>query len=284
MKEIKVQAPAKINITLDVVNRRDDGFHDLESIMHAISLYDFLTFKLEDSQGISIELSGNSDEIPYDESNLIWKAAKKFFDATKIENAKLSVYVEKNIPVKAGLAGGSTDAAATLFALNKLYDNILDNAKINEICASLGSDLNFCLKGGCAICTSRGEEIRPIPFIEKPVSIVKPRYMGISAKEAFQEYDFQDNPECVYSTRKLVPIIVRGGFDESLMHNDLEIPLRKKYNHINNMRKNLKNSLISGSGPICYAFTKEFEVLFDPDEFICIQNLRTIGDGVKVVE
>ena len=226
MKEIKVQAPAKINITLDVVNRRDDGFHDLESIMHAISLYDFLTFKLKDSQGISIELSGNSDEIPYDESNLIWKAAKKFFDAAKIENAKLSVYVEKNIPVKAGLAGGST------------------------------------------ICTSRGEEIRPIPFIEKPVSIVKPRYMGISAKEAFQEYDFQDNPECVYSTRKLVPIIVRGGFDESLMHNDLEIPLRKKYNHINNMRKNLKNSLISGSGPICYAFTKEFEVLFDPDEFI----------------
>ena len=104
MKEIKVQAPAKINITLDIVNRRDDGFHDLESIMHAISLYDFLTFKLEDAQGISIELSGNSDEIPYDESNLIWKAAKKFFDAAKIENAKLSVYVEKNIPVKAGLA------------------------------------------------------------------------------------------------------------------------------------------------------------------------------------
>ncbi|MDO5305529.1 MAG: 4-(cytidine 5'-diphospho)-2-C-methyl-D-erythritol kinase, partial [bacterium] len=144
MKEIKVQAPAKINLTLDVKCRRHDGFHEINSIMHAISLYDYLTFKIEDCEGICVELSGNSDEIPYDEHNLVYKAAMKFFEAANISNSKVYVYIEKNIPVAAGLAGGSTDAAATLFALNKLYDNILSDEKINELCAMLGSDLNFC--------------------------------------------------------------------------------------------------------------------------------------------
>ena len=132
MKEIKVQAPAKINITLDVLNKRQDGFHDIKSIMHTISLYDYLTLKTEDAEGRIIELSGNSDEIPYDNNNLIWKAAEKFFDAAGINNVKLTVYLEKNIPVQAGLAGGSTDAAATLFALNNLYDKVLSDEKINE--------------------------------------------------------------------------------------------------------------------------------------------------------
>lgn len=284
MKEIKVQAPAKINLTLDVIGKRQDGFHDLKSIMHAISLYDFLTFKLEDGEGLSIELSGNSDEIPYDNTNLIYKAAMKFFEAAEIQNAKVSVYLEKNIPVAAGLAGGSTDAAATLFALNKLYDNVLSDEKINELCASLGSDLNFCLKGGCAICTSRGEKIRPIPFLEFPVSIVKPRNLKISAKEAFEEYDFQEEKNCINSTDALTKLIVCGHFDQNLIHNDLEKPILRKYSGANNIKYNLENSFMSGSGPIFYTFTDELSVIFEPDEFIFAEHLRTIGDGVKVVQ
>lgn len=284
MKEIKVQAPAKINLTLDVIGKRADGFHDLKSIMHAISLYDYLTFKLEDSEGLSVELDGNSDEIPYDNSNLVYKAAMKFFEATNVQSAKISVYIEKNIPVAAGLAGGSTDAAATIFALNKLFDNVLSDGKINEICASLGSDLNFCLKGGCAICTSRGEKVRPIPFLELPVSVVKPRNLKISAKEAFEEYDFQEEKKCVNSTEALTNLIVCGHFDQSLIHNDLEQPILWKYSGANNIKYNLKNSYMSGSGPIFYTFSKELDVLFDPDEFIFAENLRTIGHGVRVVE
>lgn len=283
MKQIKVQAPAKINVTLDVVNRRDDGFHDLKSIMHAINLYDFLTFQIEENQGILINLSGNSDEIPYNEKNLVWKAAELFFNEAEICDVKLSVYIEKNIPVAAGLAGGSTDAAATLFALNKLFDNVLSDEKINNLCAKLGSDLNFCLKGGCAICTSRGENIRPIPYLELPVSIVKPRYLHVSAKEAFQEYDNQENNFCQNYTDRLVPLIVRGSFDKSLMHNDLELPMMKKNNQINNLKVNLKNAMMSGSGPVFYEFSNEFDVIFDRDEFIVFENLKTIGDGIKVV-
>ena len=283
MKQVKVQAPAKINVTLDVVNRRDDGFHDLKSIMHAINLYDFLTFQIEENQGILINLSGNSDEIPYNEKNLVWKAAEMFFNEAEICDVKLSVYIEKNIPVAAGLAGGSTDAAATLFALNKLFDNVLSDEKINNLCAKLGSDLNFCLKGGCAICTSRGENIRPIPYLELPVSIVKPRYLHVSAKEAFQEYDNQENNFCQNYTDRLVPLIVRGSFDKALMHNDLELPMIKKNNQINNLKVNLKNAMMSGSGPVFYEFSNEFEVLFDREEFIVFENLKTIGDGIKIV-
>lgn len=283
MREIKVQAPAKINLTLDVIGRRQDGFHDLKSIMHAISLYDFLTFKLEDAEGLTIELSGNSDEIPYDEHNLVYKAAIKFFEAASVQNAKISIYIEKNIPVAAGLAGGSTDAAATLFALNKLYDNILSDEKINALCASLGSDLNFCLKGGCAICTSRGEKIRPIPFLELSVSIVKPKNLKISAKEAFEEYDFQEEKNCINSTEALTKLIVCGHFDQSLIHNDLEPPILRKYSGANNIKYNLENSHMSGSGPIFYTLTDELSVIFEPDEFIFVEHLRTIGDGVKVV-
>lgn len=283
MKRLKVQAPAKINITLDVLGRREDGYHDLKSIMHAINLYDYLTFQLDEAEGRVFELTGNSDEIPYDEKNLVWKAAEQFLDTIGIRNIKMSVYIKKNIPVQAGLAGGSSDAAATLFALNKMYGNCLPEKKIHKICASLGSDLNFCLKGGCAICTSRGEEIRPVPFLEMPVSVVKPRQLKISAKEAFQEYDFQDNPVHMNATDKLVPLLVRGSFDENLMHNDLEKPLRKKYNHINNMKVNLPKAIMSGSGAIFYQFTPEFPVIFDRDEFIVYENLKTIGDGIKMV-
>lgn len=284
MKEIKVQAPAKINLTLDVIGKRQDGFHDLKSIMHSISLYDFLTFKIEDNDELCVELSGTSDEIPYDNSNLVYKAAMKFFEAANIQNAKLSVYIEKNIPVAAGLAGGSTDAAATIFALNKLFDDVLSDGKINEVCASLGSDLNFCLKGGCAICTSRGEKIRPIPYLELPVSVVKPRNLKISAKEAYEEYDFQEEKQCVNSTEELTKLIVCGHFDQNLIHNDLESPILRKYSGANNIKYNLKNSFMSGSGPIFYTFTEELDVLFDPDEFIFAEHLKTIGHGVKIVD
>lgn len=283
MKEIKIQAPAKINLTLDVICRRYDGFHDLKSIMHAISLYDYLTFKLEDGKGLSVELSGNSDEIPYDEHNLVYKAAMKFFEAAGVQNAKLYVYIEKNIPVAAGLAGGSTDAAATLYGLNRLYDRVLPKEKINELCASLGSDLNFCLKGGCAICTSRGEEVRPIPFLELPISIVKPKNLKISAREAFEEYDNYENKRYTNSTDALTGLIVCGHFDQSLVHNDLEAPIVQKYPSLANIKCNLENSFMSGSGPVFYTFTDELSVNFEPDEFIFAEHLRTIGHGIKVV-
>ena len=232
MKEIKVKAPAKINLTLEVLNKREDGFHDIRSIMQTVSLYDYLTFSVDETEGIQIELSGNSEEIPYDEKNLIYKAALKYLEKAEISNVKINCFLEKNIPVEAGLAGGSTDAAATLFALNRLYDNKLSQEEIMSLCAEIGSDVPFCYRGGCAICTSRGEKIRPIPFVEMSVSLVKAKNYKISAKEAYDEFDMSERKEYRDYTEELVKLIIRGGFDENLLHNDLEAPLCKKYHYV----------------------------------------------------
>lgn len=284
MKEIKVKAPAKINLTLEVLNRREDGYHDIRSIMQTINLYDYLTFSTEDAEGVQIDLSGNNDEIPYDENNLVHKAIVKFLEAAEITNVKVKCYIEKNIPVEAGLAGGSSDAAATIFALNKIYDSVLSSEQISEICSELGSDINFCYKGGCAICTSRGEQLRPIPFIETPISLVKANSMKISAKEAYETYDLSERKEYKNYTDEQVKNILRGGFDVSLLHNDLEQPLREKYHPINNMKHFVKDSLMSGSGPVFFILDRKFDLKFEPEEFWFVENLRTIGKGVEEVK
>ena len=184
MQQIKVQTPAKINLTLELLGKRPDGFHELQSIMHAISLYDYLTITVEDSNKNKIELSGTSTEIPYDEKNIVHKAIIKYLETTKIENKKILVHIEKNIPVSAGLAGGSTNASGVFFGLNKIFNNILTTKQLHELASTLGSDLNFCLEGGCALCKGRGEIIEKLAPYDFKVSLIKPKSFGISAKEA----------------------------------------------------------------------------------------------------
>ena len=113
---IKVSCPAKINLTLEVVNKRDDGFHNIKSIMQTVSLYDYLTIEAKKAETTEITLSGTSEEIPYNEKNLVYKAAKLFLEESKI-SAKINIFIEKNIPIAAGLAGGSTDATGTLYGV-----------------------------------------------------------------------------------------------------------------------------------------------------------------------
>ena len=147
-KTIKIQCPAKINLDLKVVNKRPDGFHNIESVMQTISLYDYLTITAQKSDQTRIILNGNSTEIPYDEKNIVYKAVKLFLQTCIPEPMQIEIYINKSIPVSAGLAGGSTNAAGTFFGLNKIFDNILSNTELHKLCAQLGSDLNFCLKGG----------------------------------------------------------------------------------------------------------------------------------------
>lgn len=108
---MKIQCPAKINLTLKILNKRPDGFHNIESVMQTISLYDYLTVKTTPAQTLEIVLSGTSDEIPYNEKNLVYKASLLFAQSTNLAPHKIEIFIEKNIPVAAGLAGGSTDAA-----------------------------------------------------------------------------------------------------------------------------------------------------------------------------
>lgn len=284
MSKITVQAPAKINLTLDVIGKLDNGFHELKTIMHSVNLFDYLKVEADKTSENIIELAGNSDKIPYNSKNLVWKAAEKFFEYAKINNCRLKVFIEKNIPVEAGMAGGSTDAAGILYALNNLFDKILSEEQINLICASLGSDLNFCLFGGCAVCTSRGEKIRKINSVNTDISIIKPKSFGISAKEAFEEFDKLNLKNISNSSDILEKNIMNGYFDFSLLHNDLEIAMLHKYPILKELKNKINNSIMTGSGPVIYALTNKFDADFDNDDFMVIENLKTIDFGVRKID
>ena len=283
MKHIKIKTPAKINLTLEILNRREDGFHNLQSIMQAINLYDYLTFDVKDSDNLDIELNGNSKEIPYDKSNLVYKAAIKFFDKVKINKVKLFINIEKNIPVAAGLAGGSTNAAGTFFALNRLFNNILSEDDINKLCASLGSDLNFCLYGGCALCTSRGEVIEKIPYYEQAVSLIKPKNLGISAKEAYMKFSGLEDKSNPNNTIKMKNLLLNGSFDKTLIYNSLEKALFPTYEELRTIKNQVKDSLMSGSGSTFFVLDSNIKTNLDKNNYEIFENLKTINTGVEEV-
>lgn len=283
MRELKVKTPAKINLTLEVLDKRPDGFHNIQSIMQSINLYDFLTIKVEDSSENSIELSGNSKDIPYDSKNLVYKATVKFLEKAKIQNNKISIYIEKNIPIEAGLAGGSTNAAGTFFGLNTLFNNVLNEKEINELCAELGSDLNFCLKGGCSLCTSRGEIIESLPSYELGLSLIKPKHFGISAKEAYTKFSNLKDKSNPDNTTKLKNLLLQNKFDKNLLYNSLEIAVIDDYEDLIEIKKSFEYSLMSGSGPTFFVLQPTIGNIKNKDKFIIIENLKTINDGVKIV-
>lgn len=278
MQTIKVSAPAKINLTLEVLDKRPDGFHNIKSIMQAISLYDYLTLSVSDNNKTEIMLTGNSDEIPYDEKNLVYKATFKFLQKTTITNKKIEIFIEKNIPVEAGLAGGSTDAAATIFALNKLFNYPLNNSDIDELCASLGSDLNFCYYGGTALCTGRGETIQQIKTQKQSVSLIKPLGFGISAKEAYTKFSQMPNKTIPNNTEKII-----NNFDENLLYNSLEIAVINDYEDLKYIKSNVKNSIMSGSGPTFFVLNSRLPTYLNKEKFLIIENLEFIDFGVQIV-
>jgi len=256
IKQIRVKCPAKINLTLRVYKKDElTGFHDIDSIMQAINLFDFLTIKIE--QGDEIILSGNSDEIPYNQNNLCYKAAKLFLNTIQ-KKAKVEIKIEKNIPVCAGLAGGSTDAAGVLYGLNKLFSNLLNELEINKLASQLGSDLNFCLVGGTKLCKGRGEKITNMPFYDFKLSLVKPKNLKISAKEAY----------CAFDELK----------EESNMRNDLEFALLDKYDELKFLSS--KGLQMSGSGPTYFLRDKNIDFQLDKDKYLVINNLNSISYGV----
>lgn len=253
--KITVQCPAKINLTLKVTGKRPDGFHNIESIMQTINLYDYLTIEIEPAKETEIILSGNSKEIPYDEKNLVYKAAKLF----PMPPHKIKINIDKNIPISAGLAGGSTDCAGTLFGLNELLGKPLTKKELHEICAQLGSDLNFCLEGGRQMTKGRGEILEKLPFEDFNLSLMKPENLGISAKEAYTKFSQK-----------------QGKSDFS---NDLEWAIIDDYTELQTIKKLYPKSQMSGSGSTYFIIDGEFSPL---ENYEIFNNLKAIPDGVKI--
>ncbi len=159
MRAVKERANAKINLFLDVISKRDDGFHDIKSIMHSVSLCDEVTVAYTPSKNTTVKLSLNSGKfLPTDDKNIAVKAAHLFLSKAEL-TANIEITLDKKIPIAAGLAGGSSDAAATLRAMNKIFGKMFSNRALLKMAAELGSDVPYCLMGKTALCEGRGEII-----------------------------------------------------------------------------------------------------------------------------
>ena len=212
---ISKNAYAKINLTLDVVGKRDDGYHLLETVMQSVSLCDVVS--VDKAEGIVITCSEAG--VPLDEKNTCHKAARVFFERTGIAGG-VKIDIEKNIPSEAGLGGGSSDAAAVLCLLNELYDARLSWFELEELAAKVGADVAFCIRGGAAVCRGIGENMERIALPERPVLLVKPDF-GISTPEAYRMFD-EKGAVSACGTNAFLDALSAGRDAYEHLSNDLE--------------------------------------------------------------
>lgn len=291
MQQIKVKTPAKINLTLEIIRKREDGFHQIESVMQAVDLYDFLTIKVSDidCNDNIIEISGNNPLIPYDKSNLVYIGAEKFLKKAEIVSKKINIYLEKHIPVAAGLAGGSSNAAGIILGLNKIFKNPLNENEINEISAQIGSDINFCLYGGTQIASSRGEVLNKINTPDLNIVIVKPKNLFISAKEAYTKYSLLTNKPLYHSSETLKSAIEEDNEEKtaSLIKNVLEEAILPDYPQVKELKKLLIkkgciNAIMSGSGPSVFGIYQNKPDLSELNNNFEVFFVNTIDKGVII--
>lgn len=180
-------AYAKLNLTLDVLGKREDGYHNLKSVMQTVSIRDDVEIDL--NTGKPWVLKCSADGIPCDERNLAWKAAKVFLEATAKNPDGVEIRIKKRIPMEAGLAGGSADAAAVLRALNKYYEYPFSILALAELGAKVGSDVPFCTVCGTAMVEGRGEQIRKLPDIPECVFVICKPDFSASTPELYKKLD-----------------------------------------------------------------------------------------------
>lgn len=229
MKKVEEKAYAKINLVLNIGDLRPDGYHDIQTIMQSLELHDDVT--VEQTGGTGITVTASVDTIPTDESNLAVKAVKAFAAKTGVPADGLSIHIEKRIPVAAGLGGGSSDAAATLRALNVLYETNLSVDELAEIGIEVGSDVPFCVHGGCAYVEGKGDMVVPTTPLPQCIIVVGKPDLTVSTEKMYQRYDQVElparadhTPEIMLGLRwenlKAVAESVGNAFEQVLMKNE----------------------------------------------------------------
>lgn len=254
---MKIKAYAKINISLDIVGKREsDGYHLLKMIMQNIDLYDEISIE---KQKEDITISCNKSYVPTDSRNLAYKAASLFKNTYNIEDG-VHIDIVKNIPVSAGLAGGSTDAAAVLKLMNKMFNVNASNEELMELGLKLGADIPYCINGGTALCEGIGEKITPLPhFKDKILVLVKPSF-GVSTKEVYKAFNL--NKVRIHpKTENLIEAMEQDNlyYVANNMKNLLENVTLRKHNILIKIKEDMNKygavgSMMSGSGPSVFAF------------------------------
>ena len=256
---VTAEAHAKINLTLDILGKRGDGYHEVAMVMQSVGLFDTLHLEKIPS-GIALQI--NTNALPTDEGNLAWRAARAFLDAYGVAGG-VRIEIEKRIPIAAGLAGGSADAAAVLRGMNELFLTKRTAVELSRLGAALGSDVPFCLVGGTALVTGRGEQIAPISrTLAAWVVLAKPP-MEVSTAWAYGAFDQSHAPRTSW-TSAMVKAVETGDLGEvaARLGNALEAVTEKAYPLIRDYKAQLiahgaLASLMSGSGPTVYALARD---------------------------
>ena len=262
MEKISINAMAKINLGLDVLRRRENGYHDVKMIMQTVNIYDTLDFvKLQEAK---IIVKTDSMELPTDENNLIYKAAKLLFEKCGVTQG-VEITLTKRIPIAAGMAGGSTDAAAALVGINTLFELNLSMDELKEIGVKIGADVPYCIEGGTALSEGIGEILTKLPDAPDCFVVVAKPEISVSTKYVYENLhanELEYHPDI----DGMVEAIQKKDLDGvcKRMENVLETVTETKYPIISELKKMLKdagaeNSLMSGSGPTVFAIFKEEE-------------------------
>ena len=242
-------APAKINLSFEIKGRRDDGFHEIETLMAPISLADRLTIERSKSAD-GIQFSCDDSSLPRGDDNLVVRAARLFQERTRIEDG-IEIFLEKKIPHGAGLGGGSSDAATTLLGLNELFETRLSQKALIELAAQIGSDVPFFIVGSAATCRGRGEIVEPARLPARfNLLLVKPDF-GVPTPWAYEKWK---------NSRKLPGVeYVSREFSGVRFVNDLERPVFEKFVLLGylkawlSLQPEVGAALLSGSGSTVFA-------------------------------
>ena len=262
MDTIRLKARAKINLGLDVVRRREDGYHEVKMVMQMLRLYDQIDIEKTQESGILVR--SNLSFLPTDEHNIAYKAAKVMIDQFGLEQGVI-IRIEKHIPVAAGMAGGSTDCAAVLYGMNKLFGLRLNQKKLRELGVKLGADVPYCLMRQTALSEGIGEILTPIsPLQDCPILIAKPS-VSVSTRHVYEHLKLDEqtmHPDIDGIVTALADGDLYGVTDR--MANVLETVTVPEHPVIDEIKKQMMasgavNALMSGSGPTVFG-------IFDDEE------------------
>lgn len=253
-----VKAPAKINLSLDVLRKRDDGYHEVEMVMTTVDLADRL--ELSEVKDNRISIISQNRFVPNDERNLAYQAAKLLKERYRIKSG-VEISIDKKIPVAAGLAGGSSDAAATLRGLNQLWKLGLSLEQLATIGSEIGSDVAFCVFGGTALAKGRGEKITRLPAPPKCWVILAKPSIGVSTSDIYRNLDL--NQMIHPDTKGMIEAIKANDYEGvcKLVGNVLETVTFKMHPEVLHIKEQMKRFgadavLMSGSGPTVFGLVR----------------------------
>jgi 4-diphosphocytidyl-2-C-methyl-D-erythritol kinase len=273
-RTVVVRAPAKVNLHLEVLRRRHDGFHDIETILQAVALFDEVRVTLVEqfpggAPEIGLKLGGRSKGIPADETNLCWRAARLFCQETGF-SGRIDLHLDKEIPTEAGLGGGSSDAAAVLVALNHLFKAGLDFGDLEKLGAKLGSDVPFFIRGGTALGRGRGTDLQSLPAVRSGHFLIVKPALDLKTSEVYGNLKMGLTVNSTKANIRVIkPLLVRfpqkswPGFNRL---EDVVLPSQPSLQRlVLDLRQHAPVAMLSGSGSAVFAVFPEG---FDLDDVV----------------